>query len=124
VTQRSVGALAGIAGVALIGVSFAINGAPPEGASPDALVRFAQQHRGSILWGAWLQAVGPALLVLFAGAVVHAAGAARRLTGWMTLFGAATLMLVSLLEVVFYMTALSDAAPNINTVQISARTIS
>ena len=34
-TERLVGALAGVAGVALIGLSFAINGAPPEGTASD-----------------------------------------------------------------------------------------
>jgi hypothetical protein len=59
-----------------------------------------------ILWGAWLQAVGPVFIVLFAFALVSLAGATTRVAGWMTIFGATTLMTVSLLEIGFYMSAL------------------
>jgi hypothetical protein len=64
---------------------------------------FGQQHHDAILWGAWLQAVGPALIVVFALALVFLAGATARLAGWMTLFGAATLMTVSLVEITGYL---------------------
>ena len=42
------------------------------------------------------------LIVLFALALVALAGATARLAGWMTLFGAATLMTVSLIEITGY----------------------
>jgi hypothetical protein len=99
--------LGGIAGVALIMLSFTINGGPPPGATGAELVKFGQQNYANILWGAWLQAVGPVLIVLFAFALVHLAGATQRLAGWMTLFGATTLMTVSLIEITFYISALS-----------------
>ena len=54
-----------------------------------------------------MQAVGPLLIVLFALALVHLAGATERLAGWMTLFGATILMTVSLIEVTFYISALN-----------------
>ena len=76
-----------------------------------------------ILWGAWMQAVGPVLIVLFAFSLVHLAGATQRLSGWMTFFGAAILMTVSLVEIAFYISALhADPAtmPYINLVLISA----
>jgi len=90
----------------MIGISFAINPGPPAGTSGARLTAFLQQHHDTILWGAWLQAVGPALIALFALAIVFLAGATVRLAGWMTLFGAATLMTVSLVEIVGYIGAL------------------
>jgi hypothetical protein len=98
--------LSGVTGVVLLIVSFAINSGPPPDATSADLVRFGQQNYANILWGAWLQAVGPVLIVLFAFALVHLAGATQRHAGWMTLFGATTLMTVSLLEITFYISAL------------------
>ena len=70
------------------------------------MTAYGQQHHDAILWGAWLQAVSPVLVVLFAFTIVLLAGAAARLAWWMTLFGAATLMTVSLAEIVVYIGAL------------------
>src|ERR1700751_2549591 len=98
--------LSGVAGVALLALSFATAVGPPPGATYTELVKFGQEHYRGILWGAWLQAVGPVLIVLFAFALVHLAGAALRLAGWMTLFGATVLMTVSLIEITFYLVAL------------------
>lgn len=103
--------LSGIVGVVLILVSFNINPGPPPGATSADLVKFGQQHYASVLWGAWLQAVGPVLIVLFALSLVHLAGATQRLAGWMTLFGAAILMTVSLIEITFYISALHTDPP-------------
>ena len=91
----------------MLAASFAINNGPPPDPSSVELIKFGQQHYSSILWGAWLQAVGPVLIVLFAFALVHLAGATQRLSGWMTLFGASVLMMVSLIEVTFYIGALN-----------------
>lgn len=98
--------LSGITGVILILVSFNINSGPPAGATSAELMKFGQQYYASILWGAWLQAVGPVLIILFAFSLVHLAGATQRLAGWMTFFGATTLMTVSLGEITFYIGAL------------------
>jgi hypothetical protein len=87
----------------MLGISFAINTGPPAGASGALLTAFGQQHHDAIVWGAWLQAVGPVLIMLFAFAIVVLAGATARLAGWMTLFGAATLMTVSLIEITGYL---------------------
>ena len=84
--------LSGVIGVALLIVSFTINAGPPENATSAELIRFGQQNYAKILWGAWLQAVGPVLIVLFAFSLVHLARATQRLAGWMTFFGATTLM--------------------------------
>ena len=105
-SYRLIGGLAGIVGVILLGLSFAINTGPPENPSSAELIKFAQENYAHILWGAWMQAVGPVLIVLFALCLVHLAGAAERLAGWMTLFGATVLMTVSLIEITFYMSAL------------------
>jgi len=115
--------VSGVVGVVLIMVSFAINSGPPPGASSAELVKFGQQNYATVLWGAWLQAVGPVLIVLFAFALVHLAGAMQRLAGWMTLFGATILMTVSLIEITFYISALfPDPAmmPSISLKLISA----
>jgi hypothetical protein len=115
--------LSGAAGVVLLIVSFAINNGPPPGATGADLVKFGQQNYAHILWAAWMQAVGPVLIVLFAFALVHLAGATQRLAGWMTFFGATILMTVSLIEVTFYISALNpDPAmmPSISLKLISA----
>jgi len=102
-------AVSGVAGTCMIGISFAINTGPPAGASGAQLAAFGQQHHDAILWGSWLQAVGPALIVVFALAIVVLAGATTRLAGWMTLFGAATLMTVSLVEITGYIGTLQTS---------------
>jgi hypothetical protein len=103
--------LSGVAGVAMLVLSFAINNGPPPDPSSEELIKFGQQNYSHILWGAWLQAVGPVLIVVFAFALVHLAGATQRLAGWMTLFGAGVLMSVSLIEITFYMGALNPEPP-------------
>jgi hypothetical protein len=99
-------ALSGIAGVILLGLSFATAVGPPPDATYAELVKFGGQHKAAILWGAWLQAIGPVLIVLFAFALVQMAAAGQRLAGWMTFFGGAVLMTVSLIEITFYIAAL------------------
>ena len=115
--------LAGVIGVALLGLSFAINAGPPPNATSAELMKFGHDNYANILWGAWMQAVGPVLIVLFAFSLVHLAGATQRLSGWMTFFGATILMTVSLVETTFYISALhADSAtmPHISLVLISA----
>ena len=99
-------ALSGILGVLLLIVSFSINIGPPPGSSGSELVTYVGLHYKTVLCGAWLQAVGPVFVVLFAFALVHLSGAQQRLTGWMTFFGATVLMTVNLIEVTFYIVAL------------------
>jgi len=100
------GGLSGIVGVILLMISFGIAIPPPVGATRSELVQFGQQHYAGVLWGAWLQAVGPVFIMLFAFSLVHLAGATGRLAGWMTLFGATILMTVSLIEITCYISAL------------------
>ena len=121
---RILSGLSGIIGVVFLVTSFAINNSgPPPGATSQELVTFVQQNYARVLWGAWLQAVGPVLIVGFAFALVHLAGAMHRLAGWMTFFGATILMIVSLMEVTFYISALSldpVSMPSISLKLISA----
>ncbi|HEV2397401.1 MAG TPA: hypothetical protein VGS27_10710 [Candidatus Sulfotelmatobacter sp.] len=105
------GGLSGVCGVLLLVVSFAINSGPPPGANAADLAVFAQQNYARVLWGAWMQAVGPVLIIFFAFVLVHLAGAKQQLAGWMTFFGANILMTVSLIEITFYMGALFRDPP-------------
>ncbi len=77
---RILSALSGIVGVLMLIVSFSINVGPPPGSSGADLARFIDHSYKSVLWGAWLQAVGPIFVVLFAFALVHLSGADRRLS--------------------------------------------
>lgn len=113
------GGLSGICGVLLLVVSFAINSGPPPGGSSVELANFAQHNYARVLWGAWMQAVGPVLIVLFAFVLIHLAGATQRLAGWMTFFGATILMTVSLMEVTFYIGALFPDPPIMRSASLS-----
>jgi hypothetical protein len=105
------GGSCGLAGVIIIVTSFLINPGPPPGAAYEQMRQFAELNRSSILWGAWLQTVGPALIVLFAFSMVQMAGYTNRLAGWMSFFGATVLMTVSLIEITFYISALFKDPP-------------
>jgi hypothetical protein len=98
--------ICGIFGVAMLVLSFTLNPGLPGDATVSAMMEFGQQHYAGELWGAWLQAVGPVFIVLFAFALVTLAGATHRLAGWMTMFGAMTLMTVSLIEITFYISGM------------------
>jgi hypothetical protein len=115
---RILSALAGIAGTIMIGLSFGINPGPPDNATAAQLSAFSREWYASVLWGAWLQAVGPALIILFALAVVFLADATTRLSGWMTMFGASVLMTVSLIEITFYIGALEGGSAQIGLVSL------
>jgi hypothetical protein len=108
---RILSAISGIVGVIMLVVSFNINPGPPLNATNAQLAAFARQYFTSILWGAWLQAVGPLLIVLFAFAIVCLTDATTRLAGWMTFFGGIILMMVSLTEITFYFGVLYSNPP-------------
>ena len=103
--QLVLAAACGIVGtVTLIG-SFVINPAPPAGLSNGQLAEWAVQHHTTIVLGGWLQGIGSLLTVLFALALVHLAGATHRFAGWATLLAGGTILLVSLVEITFYLAA-------------------
>ena len=97
--------LSGVTGVILLIASFAIDTSPPAGATTSALIRWGQENYVNGLWAAWLRAVSPVLIVLFALSLVHLSGATQRLVGWMTFFGAMVLTTVSLIEITLYFSA-------------------
>lgn len=102
-------AACGVVGtVTLIG-SFVINPAPPAGLTTAQLVDWAVQHHTTLVLGGWLQGIGSLLTVLFALALVHLAGATHRFAGWATLLAGGTILLVSLVEVTFYLAAAEAA---------------
>ena len=110
--------ISGIAGVAMLIISFTINTGPPLGAPASEFTKFVQESYASILWGAWLQAVGPVFIVLFAFALVHLGRATSHLAGWMTFFGASVLMMVSLIEITFYISALYVDPPLMTSISL------
>ena len=98
-------ALCGILGPVTLVTSFVINPAPPATATVEQLRSFAIQHQTTIVLGGWLQGIGSLLIVLFSLGIVHCAGATHRLAGWATLLAGATILMVSLVEVTFYLAA-------------------
>ena len=107
------GGISGMIGVLMIGSSFAINTGPPLDADNAQMIAFGATHFRQVMWGAWLQSVGPQLIMIFALILVHVSGATQRLSGWVTLLGASVLMMVSLAEVFFYMSALGSTPETI-----------
>jgi hypothetical protein len=98
-------ALCGILGVVMLIPSFLINPGPPPNPTVSQLVEFGHRYHNAIVIGAWLQAVSPFLIILFALAIVLKAGAATRLVGWMTVVGGVVLVMTSLVEVMLYLAA-------------------
>lgn len=98
-------ALSGMVGVALLVTSFVINPGPGPNPTVEELTSFISQYRSSVILGAWLQAVSPVLIVIFALAVVRLAGPTVHFEGQITQLGTVILVMVSLIEVVFYLGA-------------------
>ena len=107
---RILASLSCILSVVMLIVSFVINPGPPPHATAAQLIAFGTQYHNAILLGAWLQAISAPLIILFAIALVFLAGATMRFSGWATLFGGLILVMVSLIEVVFYIGALGNPA--------------
>ncbi len=105
----------------MLGTSFAINPGLPPNATNAQLIAFGHQYYTSVLWGAWLQTVGPLLIVLFVFAIVYLAGATTRLAGWMTMFGGTVLMMVSLIEITFYMSALNSNPATMGVISLALK---
>jgi hypothetical protein len=109
-TQKSfsiLAALSGILGVVMLITSFIINPGPPPNATLAQFIEFGKQHYDSVVFGGWLQAVSAPMIVLFAIAIVHLAGAATKFSGWATFFGGVILVTVSLIEITFYFSAIN-----------------
>ncbi|MCM2532288.1 hypothetical protein NDK43_07665 [Neobacillus pocheonensis] len=105
---RILTAICGLVGCIILITSFIINPAPPSTDTITQLIVFGNEHHNIILMAGWLQTVGTLLLVLFAIAIVHVAGATTRFSGWFTMFGGIVLMMVSVIEVIFYINFLTS----------------
>jgi hypothetical protein len=107
--SRVPAALCGIIGPVILVGSFIINPAPPADYTASQLRDFAVGHHNAIVLGGWLQGMGSLLIVLFALALVHLANATHRLAGWVTFLAGATILMVSLVEITFYLGAVQAA---------------
>jgi hypothetical protein len=98
-----VGAAAcGLVGVTALGVYFgAAPPLPPPDAGATQVADIGVRYHGILLLGAWLQATGTLLCVVFFVALVQLAGGAARLSGLLTVVGASTLLAVSVIEGAF-----------------------
>ena len=99
---RLLAAVSGIAGVIALGVDF--GGAPPLPALDASAIQVAEvgaRYHGILFLGAWLQATGTLLCVVFFGALVRLSAATTRLAGMLTMVGAATLLAVAAVEGAF-----------------------
>lgn len=109
-------ALCGILGTVLLGAYFGVGfslglAQLPPNATLAQVLSVATQYQSMWFLGAWLQATGSLLSVIFFLALVHRAGAATRLAGMLTMLGSAVLLAVVLIEGVFTMD-LAQAAAN------------
>jgi len=105
--------IAGIAGVLMIIDSFGINNGPPLSSPDRVFMAYAVSHRTPVLVGAWLQAVGPALIIALALTLVALSRAAERPSGLLTIFGAGVLMTTSLMEIACYIAQLFTSPPEL-----------
>lgn len=101
-------ALIGFIGVVALMISFSINPGPPAGSTVAQVMTWGKAHETLILAGAWLQAFGSLMSVIFIFALIHLAGAAQKLIGWITAFAVVAIMGVSLVEVSFYISAVQS----------------
>jgi hypothetical protein len=114
---RILGAACGIAGPIALTLYFSAPAllAFPAGTVSNAdLAAYTAGHASIFYLGAWLQATGAALSVIFFLTLVQLAGAARRLSGLVTIVASALLLAVVLVEGAFLM-AVPGAAASDNT---------
>lgn len=107
------GGMAGILGVLMIGESFHLNNGPPLTAPDSTFLAYAAAQRERVLWGAWLQAAGPALIIALALTLVSLSKASGRVSGLLTVFGAGVLMTTSLMEIACYIAGLFTRPPDL-----------
>ena len=116
--------LTGFIGVAALMVSFSINPGPPAGATLPQIVVWGRANENLVLAGAWLQAFGSLLNVIFIFALIQMSGAGQKLAGWVTAFAGITIMGISLVEIAFYISAIEGGvASDMTVVSISLNLI-
>jgi hypothetical protein len=118
-------ALSGILGIVFLGVYFGVGSAIglaslPPGASVGQVLHVATQYHDVWLFGAWVQAIGSLLSVIFFLGLVQLSGAASRLSGMLTLLGSAVLLGVVLIEGVFTMDLAQAAADGHQATSVSS----
>jgi hypothetical protein len=96
--------------ITYFGVGFSLPQLPADATTAQVVGEATQYH---LLWllGAWIQATGSLLSVLFLLGLVHLAGATTRFAGVLALLGSAVLLAVVLIEGVFTID-LAQAAAN------------
>ncbi|HLY32835.1 MAG TPA: hypothetical protein VKQ36_17560 [Ktedonobacterales bacterium] len=95
-------ALCGILGTSLLAVYFlAAPPLPPANATVAQVTSVAMQYHDTWYLGAWFQAMGSLLSIIFFLALVHLAGGATKFAGTLTLLGSAILLAVTLVEGAF-----------------------
>jgi hypothetical protein len=102
-TSIRVGAAAcGLVGVVALGIYFgAAPPLPPLDAGAMKVADVGVRYHGILFLGAWLQATGTLLCVVFFTSLVQLAGGVRRLSGLLAVVGAGTLLAVSVIEGAF-----------------------
>jgi hypothetical protein len=111
-TARILAALCGIAGTALLAVYFlAAPPLPPANASVAEVVEVATRYQDTWYLGAWIQATGSTLSIIFFLALVHLSGASAKFAGILVQLGSAILLAVTLIEGAFTI-ELAQAAAN------------
>lgn len=102
---RALAGLCGIAGPVILVASLAMAPSPPPGLAPTALAAWAAPRAGFIVLDGGMQGFGSLLIVIFALALVRLSGAGHGFLGWLTQFAGGTILMISLIEVTFYLTA-------------------
>jgi hypothetical protein len=98
-TARLLTALCGVVGTALLTTYFlAAPPLPAPNASVTDITSVAAQYHNTWYLGAWIQATGSTLSLIFFLALVHLSGASTKFAGILTQFGAAVLLSVTLIE--------------------------
>lgn len=100
-------AILGFIGVVVLSASFAINPAPPAGASLTQITAWGKAHETLIEAGAWLQVVGSFMQLVFILGILYVTGAINRFLGLLTASAVVLIMGVSLVESCFYLNAVA-----------------
>lgn len=106
-TSRVWLAILGFIGVVVLSASFAINPAPPAGASLSQITTWGAQHETLIEAGAWLQVVGSFLQLVFILGILYVTNTINRFLGLITASAVVLIMGVSLVESSFYLNAVA-----------------
>ncbi len=101
-------AICGIVGAISLSVSFSINPAPPASLTVQQVLVWGAQHKTLISAGAWLQAFGSLLEIIFMLSIITLSNATKRLSSLIVIFSATAIMGVSLTEIAFYLSAVTS----------------